>query len=238
MSFGGESGKRQGLEHRMRQNPTDAEPCRELAKLFEAQGDLFAAARAQRQAAARKPDRPWDRFLSARLAMAAEAQRERNPKQTLPPEELEEVRLPSAEEASIELRIALELDPDFGAAFRELARLDTTRARVLKDQEQSRAAAERAISRCAEAIRLDPSDAEGHRVLGDVHFHVRGAFADARKHYLDAIAIDARNVDARAMLAATHWREGDRDTAFRELTHALSIAPDHELANEILKEIR
>jgi tetratricopeptide (TPR) repeat protein len=226
------------LEHRARQHPTDADACRELAKVLEAEGDLHGAARAQRQAAARRPDRPWDRFLAAKLVVSADATRERNPKLALPPEELDEVRLPAAEEASLELRLAIELDPDFGAAWRELARLDTSRARVLRDEAQAKAAAERALSRGREALRLDPQDAECHRVLGDVHYHVLRDLRGARAHYEEALAIEPGHVEARAMLAATFLREGDSEAAFREITQALSADPENHLANEILKDIR
>lgn len=230
--------RRQALENRIRTHVNDPEPCRELARELEADGALYDAARAQRLAATRRPDRPWDHFLAARLTVAADAQHQRNPKAPLPPEDTEDVRLPAAEEASIALRVALELDPDFGAAHRELARLDVGRARILRDEGQVKASAERAVQRCQEALKLDADDSETHRVLGDVQFHVLKAYPAARRHYARAIELAPDNADARAMLAATFLREGDRETAFRELTHALSIAPEHELAHEILKELR
>jgi len=229
--------ERATLEHAVRAT-TDPEPCRELARALEGEGELHAAARAQRMAAARRPDRPWDHFVSARLTIAAADLESRNPKLPLPAEETDDVRLPGAEEASIALRMALEIDPDFGAAHRELARLDVNRARVLKDEVMVKVSAARAISRCAEALKLDPSDAETHRVLGDVSYHVLARYSEARDHYLRAVELAPDNADARALLAAAYLKEGDSDAAYREVTQALAVAPQHELAHQLLKDIR
>jgi tetratricopeptide (TPR) repeat protein len=207
-------------------HPSDAAVCRRLAEKLEEAGRLPEAATARRMAAARRPDRPLDWFHLARLLALAGG------------EEGEEVRLPATEEASIALRTALELDPELGAAYRELARLDLNRARVLRDHAEVRQAAERAVDRCRKALELDPSDAEAYRVLGDLHFYVAGDAEKARECYVRAVGLDAHNLDARAMLAAAHARGGDREAALRVIQAVLAKDAGHALANRVLEEIR
>jgi tetratricopeptide (TPR) repeat protein len=222
-----------GLEARLRTlarqaelHPSDPEPCRALAEELRRAGRLAEAARAQRMAVSRRPDRPRDHLVLAELVTASGG------------EAGDAAHLPAAEEASIALRMAVELDPDFAAGWRELGRLDLARAQILHDRAAVRAAAERALARCRRALELDGGDAEAWRVLGDVHFHVSSAREKARECYERAVALDPQHLDARAMLAATLARDGDREGAIQALEPALRADPDHPLANEILKQIR
>jgi len=206
---------RAALEHAVR-TTTDPEPCRELARALEGEGELHAAARAQRMAAARRPDRPWDHFVSARLTIAAADLESRNPKLPLPAEDTDEVRLPGAEEASIALRMALEIDPDFGAAHRELARLDVNRARVLKDEAMVKLSADRAVSRCAEALKLDPNDATALYNLGVVAQDA-GREKDAIFLYGRALELDPALAEAHYNLATIFDQRGESQQAIRHI---------------------
>lgn len=214
------------LRRQVELHPSDADLCQELAELLELSGDHGAAARARRMEVARRPDRPLAYLHLARNLVAAGA------------EPGDEIRLPVIEEAAIGLRLAVELDPDFGAAHRELARLDLSRARVLRDFDEVQAAARRAVDRCRRALELDPEDAETYRVLGDLHFHVAEDMPKAKECYQRAVQLSTEHHDARAMLGAVLERSGDRDGALRELRRVLGVVPGHPLATEILDGIR
>jgi tetratricopeptide (TPR) repeat protein len=206
-------------------HPTDAQACRDLSEELELAGEIAQAAAARRLAIARRPDRPTDYLHLARLLLVSGGEPE------------DGIRLPAVEEATVALMTAIELDPDFGAAHRELARLDLARARQTDDAKAMRACTGRALRRCRKALELDPADAESYRVLGDLHFHLGRDFAKARDCYARAVEIDPANLDARVMLAAAHLRQEDRDAAQRELAAVLSVDPQHPLANEVLKEM-
>jgi cytochrome c-type biogenesis protein CcmH/NrfG len=207
-------------------HPSDPDPPRALADELERAERYLEAVAARRMVVMRRPDRPFEYLLLARALVLAGGEDEHA------------VRLPCAEEATVALRTAVELDPDFSAAYRELARLDLARARVLRDAGAVQSAAERAVLRCRRALELDPGDAEAFRVLGELHLYVAEAYGKARECFARAIELDAANTDARALLALSLARDGDKEAARRELSALLEADPSHPLAAAIAKEAR
>jgi tetratricopeptide (TPR) repeat protein len=101
------------------------------------------------------------------------------------------------------------------------------------ERRQSEADLEKAASFFEKALKVDPSFAIAAYHLGQVN-QLLLKYDDAVAAFRRAIAIDQTHVDARIECAAVLIEQGDPDQAIRELTEALRLDADNDVAYSML----
>jgi tetratricopeptide (TPR) repeat protein len=160
-------------------------------------------------------------------------------------EEGERLRLDGKpEQALVKYREAIELDPFFVEAHREVQNRETTSCRRAELQRTYRrhlrehpesavfhylfgrieTDPDRQRRRFREAVRLDPSNPWGHYGLGYT-YHRDGDFAEAASHYRRALAADPAHVPSRLRIAEVEMSLGRREAAIEAFVEAVAIAP-------------
>ena len=75
-------------------------------------------------------------------------------------------------------------------------------------------------------IENDPGNAGAHAQLGNVYFDAE-RYADAIKHYEQAVKLNPKNVDASTDLGVSYYYSNRPDDALKQFAHSLSIDPRH-----------
>jgi TolB-like protein/DNA-binding winged helix-turn-helix (wHTH) protein/Flp pilus assembly protein TadD len=127
-------------------------------------------------------------------------------------------------EARTLLRRAIELDPNYAAAYAALA--DSYQvATVMGWAESPRAYLDRAEELANKALNLDDDNVRAHVILGRIHiFHQR--YREAATEIERAIAINPNNAHALAARGNIMMWSGETDAAIEALEHAQRIDPD------------
>jgi tetratricopeptide (TPR) repeat protein len=84
------------------------------------------------------------------------------------------------------------------------------------------------------AIRIQPGFGEAHRNLGVV-LGEQKRWAEAKKAFIRAIVINARDVNALVNLAICRWRLGEKKAALQDLELVLAIDPNRSSAQALRK---
>ncbi|MEO6391377.1 MAG: tetratricopeptide repeat protein [Pyrinomonadaceae bacterium] len=128
--------------------------------------------------------------------------------------------LPDDPTKAIELLAkAIEIDPEYAIAHRELGRS------FLECQEP-----EQALEHLREAISLDPEDSWSHVYLGNA-FWALGLPEEAEDSFFEAIKTDPEDVLAAWAIAFYYDQQGRSDEAEEFYRKALAIDPDHFVSN-------
>ena len=127
---------------------------------------------------------------------------------------LTQVKAGSLGQALINLRRALEADPDLVLSRFQLGE-------VLREQGKPEEAAEQ----YRHALRLDPNHAEAHNALGLILKEGQQT-EPALEHFRRALRSDPLSYDAHANSGTIHLQQGKAEEATREFYRALQIEPD------------
>jgi serine/threonine-protein kinase len=125
---------------------------------------------------------------------------------------------------------AVALDPEFAAAYAELAH--AYGLRILWFAPRDRNALEEALVAAEKALRLDPHLAEGHYARGWLlatpasHWAYEQAIQELRR----AIALNPNLADAHDWLGVVYWHIGVLDKALVEFRKVLALDPGNRLA--------
>jgi tetratricopeptide (TPR) repeat protein len=93
-----------------------------------------------------------------------------------------------------------------------------------------------AIAEIEEATRVSPNDSRAFVTLGAVRMR-SGEGKDAEAAFRKAIALDRSSAEARLALANYLWAAGRLDEAEHAIADALTLAPDHLLANRMQADL-
>jgi tetratricopeptide (TPR) repeat protein len=93
-----------------------------------------------------------------------------------------------------------------------------------------------AIAEIEEATKVSPNDGRAYVTLGAVRMR-SGDGKDAEAAFRKAIALDRSSAEARLALANYLWTAGRMDEAEHAIAEALTIAPDHILANRMKADL-
>ena len=127
-------------------------------------------------------------------------------------------------EARSLLRRAIEIDPNYAAAYAALAETYFTAASMGWAESPSEAV-DRAEDMANKALALDESDVRAHVILGRIHiFHQR--YAQARVEMDRAIALNPNDAHALAGRGNIRMWLGEPDAAIEDLELALRIDPE------------
>jgi tetratricopeptide (TPR) repeat protein len=122
------------------------------------------------------------------------------------------------QEASIEYRNAIQIDDSMAAAHWGLAQAYEGLQRF-----------QEAIEELRKTASLDPNHLEARIKLGN--YYIAGSkgrsdiIAEAEKLAQEILQKDANNIEGHILLGSVLFAQGDRDKAFGELNHAISIDP-------------
>jgi tetratricopeptide (TPR) repeat protein len=139
-------------------------------------------------------------------------------------------------DAKIALRTVIALEPEDAAAHMNLAALWVEEG-VGVEGAMVDDIASRALKTALRSIELNPQNDGAHKVLGDVHLSLRGAYAEAISAYEKALAIDPHYADARAMVGVTYLKMGDEDEARTVFEQVLRDDPTNETAQQNLSQL-
>ena len=92
---------------------------------------------------------------------------------------------------------------------------------------------EEAAKAFADGLRLDPTNAEALRGLGDLSARAN-AFEDAERHYRAAIAARADDPELPSVLGGLYYRLGRADDAKREFERTIALAEDYHIGHKNL----
>jgi serine/threonine-protein kinase len=85
----------------------------------------------------------------------------------------------------------------------------------------------------AEALRLDPTNADALRGLGDLSSRAN-AFEDAERHYRAAIAARSDDPELPSVLGGLYYRLGRADDAQQEFERTIALAEDYHIGHKNL----
>ena len=135
-----------------------------------------------------------------------------------------------SEAATALLERAVQIDPNFAAAYAELAHEYRDRAFALKPQEKE--LEERAFADAEKALSLDPDLAEGHIALGLLLWTHSNHFPHERavQEYRRALELNPNSDEAHHELASVYNHIGLLDKAAEEIQKAVAINPSNTAA--------
>jgi len=120
------------------------------------------------------------------------------------------------------LKEAIEMDPDFAAAWASGAQAHSLAIYYLTiDAEEYKNTAEKMARR---ALEIDPDLAAAYSVLGDV-YRDRYEWAKARENYLHALALNPDDSEANEQFAQMLWRVSYFNEALEYSTRAIDLDP-------------
>ena len=140
---------------------------------------------------------------------------------------------PDNNEAAIKLfEQAIAADPNFAAAYAELARAYTIKARYFAPPDEKKKLNEDAEVDVAKALAIDPNLAEGHFARGLILWtpYKRFPHEQAIQAYRRAIELNPNLDEAHHQLGFVYLHIGLLDKAWQEIQKALAINPANTLA--------
>jgi tetratricopeptide (TPR) repeat protein len=130
---------------------------------------------------------------------------------------LRQYRPRETREATAALQKAVELDGTYYPALRNLA-LALRREGWLREAREV----------CLQLQEVAPPDDPAvPSMLADIAFD-DGHLADAERHYLQELALEAASLHAHLGLAALYRRQGDLDRSREHTEKAIALKPEHE----------
>lgn len=140
---------------------------------------------------------------------------------------------PDDNESAIKLfKQAVAADPNFAAAYAELARAYSIKARFFAPVPEKKQLNEEAEVDVEKALALDPNLAEGHFARGLILWtpYKRFPHEQAVQSYKRALALDPNLDEAHHQLGFVYLHIGLLDKGWQEIEKALAINPSNSLA--------
>lgn len=140
---------------------------------------------------------------------------------------------PDSNEAAIKLfEQAVAADPDFAAAYAELARAYSIKARYFAPAPEKKKLNEEAEVDVEKALALDPNLAEGHFARGLILWTPYNRFPheEAIQSYKRALELNPNLDEAHHQLGFVYLHIGLLDKGWQEIQKALAINPGNTLA--------
>ncbi|MEO1369454.1 MAG: tetratricopeptide repeat protein, partial [Acidobacteriota bacterium] len=143
-------------------------------------------------------------------------------------------------EAQERFERALELDPDFAAAWAELSEVHSLAVQLGLDRENDGVdRRNEALVAVERALALDPELPEAHRALGYYHYWCHRDYDAALASFRRAAEFNPNDPQVLAGMAFIWRRQGRFEDAVGALQDALDLAPDNAwLASEIADTFR
>ena len=155
-----------------------------------------------------------------------------------------------------EYRKALQLDPDFAEAYKNLADLLRLSPRRLYDQAieaygkaiqlqpdfaeayvglgdawQAKGNIDNAIAEYKKTVALDPENAGVHVSLGRIYYNEKGQYHEAVAEYNRAIQLDPTLLEAHLALGEVYEEKGLYEEAIARYNRVLEVEPQHPTAH-------